>query len=45
MFPGVCYRDKYGEYSIEAFKQMQLEFFLSGMEAFGEDEPGTPLGR
>ena len=43
MFPGVCYLDKYGEYSFEAFKKMQLEFFLSGMEAFGEDEPGTCL--
>eukprot|EP01052_Picozoa_sp_SAG31_P038629 SAG31_NODE_5199_length_2681_cov_4.603408_3_plen_240_part_00 len=39
MFPGVCFRDRYGEYSYENFRKMQLDFFLAGMEEFNPEEP------
>ena len=37
-FEGVCFREKYGEFSFDNWKRMQLDYFLSGMEPFAEDE-------
>lgn len=37
-FEGVCFRDKYGEFSFENWRRMQLDYFLAGMEPFAEDE-------
>ena len=37
-FPGVCFRDKFGEFGFDNFKKMQLEYYLAGMEPFDDDE-------
>jgi len=39
-FEGVCFKDKYGPWSFENYRRMQLEVYLAGMEPFGADEPG-----
>ena len=31
---------KYGDFSFESYKRMQLEVYLAGMEPFAADEPG-----
>ena len=38
---GVCFREKYGEYSFENYKKMQLEIYLQGMQPFAHDESDT----
>ena len=38
-FPGITFAERYGAFSFESFKKMQLELYLSGMEPFAADEP------
>merc|ERR1711879_6692 len=38
---GVCFREKYGEYSFENYKKMYLAVYLVGMQPFADDERDT----